>query len=78
MVRLTSQVGALFFILILPALEGAQAASNFMPGNLWFLIVISMAVLALAGFGLSFAIGKKKYAESLGEAIEPASEEGEE
>jgi hypothetical protein len=37
-----------------------------------------MAVLALAGFGLSFAIGKKKYAESLGEAIEPASEEGEE
>jgi len=78
MVWLTSQVGALFFILLLPALANAQAASNFMPENLWFLAVISMAVLALAGFGLTFAIGEKKHAESSGETIEPASEEGEE
>ena len=70
-------IGDPFFILLLPAIVGLQAASNFMPGNLWFLAVMSMAVLALAGFGLSFAIGEKKYAESFGETIEPASEEGE-
>lgn len=77
MVWLTSQVGALFFILLLPALYGAQAAINFMPGNLWFLAFISMAALALAGFGLSFAIGEGKHAESFGEASGKAPEEGE-
>ncbi len=75
MVWLTSQVGALFFILLLPAVEGAQAASNFMPENIWFLAVISMAVLAMAGFGLSFAIREGDHGRAFRESTEPSPEE---
>ncbi|MEM3794580.1 MAG: MFS transporter [Thermoprotei archaeon] len=58
LVWLASQVGALFFILLLPAVGAAQAASGYMLTNPWFLPVISMAVPTMAAFAISFAISE--------------------
>lgn len=60
MVWLTSQVGALFFILVLPDLYYYQSSINFMVQNLWFLAVVFTGISVLIAFGLSFAIKEPK------------------
>jgi FLVCR family MFS transporter 7 len=56
MVWLTSQVGALFFILVLPGIESYQSSINFMVHNLWFLAVLFTGIIVLVAFGIGFAI----------------------